>query len=283
MSHSRGKLIIVLPIAAASLLSMAVANWAATVVPENPVWPRPIIIPIPEVTVGVSQTVSVLHTWKTISNPQGEFWSESTDISAWHDLTTGEGRRDSFGAAGVGGGGDSSGSAFRTIKDIPADYVGRRVVLRFDGVSNAAKIWVNGKFVREHCGSFMPFTCDITEIVERGKSASLVVGVDDSKTGLAQYVRAGGLERDVKLFAESADYITRFHVATDFDPQYHNAILKVWLRMDFHATKNAQVRLSLRNPQGQAVPLKPDAIALSAATPETITDVPVANPHQMGC
>jgi len=278
MHHSRRKLVIALPMVAASLLSMIASGWAATIVRENPVWPRPVIIPVPALTSGVAETTLVLRNWKTISNPQGEFWSESTDLSAWHDLTTGEGRRGGFGAGGLGSGGGSSGSAFRTIMDIPADYAGHRVVLRFDGVSNAAKIWVNGKFVRDHWGSFMPFTCDITNFVEPGKSASLVVGVDDSKTGLAQYVRAGGLERDVELFAEPDDYITRFHVATDFDPQYRDATLKVWLRMDFHGSNDAQVRLLLKNAQGQIVPLKPDAIALTPATPEVLTDVPVASP-----
>src|SRR5664280_1149991 len=75
--------------------------WSATVVPENPVWPRPTIVPVPELTAGVAQTVSVLHTWKTISNPQGEFWSDTADLSAWHDLATGARR----GGGGFGGGG----------------------------------------------------------------------------------------------------------------------------------------------------------------------------------
>jgi len=124
----------------------------------------------------------------------------------------------------------------------------------------------------------MPFTCDIKDYVEPGKTASLVVGVDDSKTGLAQYVRAGGLQRDVKIFAEPENFISRFHIATDFDAQFHDAILKVWLRMDFHGAEKGRVKLSLKNAQGQAVELKPDVIELSRAIPETITDVPVASP-----
>jgi len=143
-------------------------------------------------------------------------------------------------------------SAYRTTLDIPADYAGHRVLLRFDGVSNAAKIWVNGRFVRDHWGSFMPFTCDITDFVQPGKPASLVIGVDDSKVGLAQYVRAGGLQRDVKFFAEPLNYITRFHLSTDFDSQYRDATMKVWLRMDFHGAESARVQLSLKDAQGQS-------------------------------
>ncbi len=248
--------------------------WPATVVMENPVWPRPVIVPAPDMTAGVAQTVAVLRNWKTISDPQGAFWSGTNDFSNWRVMPVGGGR----GGFGGGFGGGGSQSAFQTTLDIPADFAGHRVVLRFDGVSNAAKVWANGKFVRDHWGSFMPFTCDITDFVEPGKAANLVVGVDDSKTGLAQYVRAGGLQRDVRLFAEPADYISRFHIATDFDAQYQNAILKVWLRMDFHGGANGRVKLSLEDPQGRAVELKPDVIDLSRAMPETITDIPVASP-----
>jgi hypothetical protein len=242
-------------------------------VPDNPIWPRPVIVPVPDMAEGVQEGVLVLHGWKTISTPQGEFWSDSVDTSAWHDMPTG-GR----GGFGRGAGGGSLQSAFRTTLDIPADFKAHRIMLRFEGVSNQAKIWVNGKFVREHWGGFMPFTCDITDFVQPGKTANLVVGVDDSRTGLAQYVRAGGLQRDVKLFAEPTDYITRFHVAADFDPQYRNATMKVWLRMGFHGAEDARVRLSLKNVQGQVVELNPAIVNLSRSTPETITDVPIRSP-----
>src|SRR5262249_54917708 len=114
------------------LIGEAVTGWAATVVVENPVSPRPIIVPVPELTMGVAQTVvSITGNWKTISNPEGEFWLDSTNLSGWRDLSSG-GRRGGFGGGGAGK------SAFRTTLVIPADYAGHRVVLRFDGVSNGA-------------------------------------------------------------------------------------------------------------------------------------------------
>jgi hypothetical protein len=244
-------------------------------VPENPVFPRPIIVPVPAAVAGVSQPVTVVRgNWKTTNNPQGEFWSDSADLSNWRAPAAG-GRRGGFGGGRGGGGGQA---AYRTDLIIPSDYSGHRVLLRFDGVSNGAKIWVNGRFVREHWGSFMPFTCDITDFVEAGKTASLTVGVDDAKTGLAQYVRAGGLQRDVKLFAEPPDYLARFHIDTDLDAQYRDATLKVWLRMEFHGGDHAQVRLALKDARGQAIELKPAIVELSRAAPELITEAPVAAP-----
>ena len=86
-----------------------------------------------------------------------------------------------------------------------------------------------------------------------------------AKPASTQYVRAGGLQRDVKLFAEPLDYITRFHIDTDFDAQYRDATLKVWLRLDFHGGRQWRVRLSLKNAQGQLVELKPEVIEAGAA------------------
>jgi hypothetical protein len=54
---------------------------AATMVTENPIWPRPVIIPVTDQAAGVKQPVIVPRGWKTISNPEGEFWSVDNNIS----------------------------------------------------------------------------------------------------------------------------------------------------------------------------------------------------------
>jgi beta-galactosidase/beta-glucuronidase len=82
----------------------------------------------------------------------------------------------------------------------------------------------------------------------------------------------------VRLFAEPASYISRFHISTDLDSQYRDATMKVWLRMDFHGAADAHVKLSLKDTEGRPVALSPSVVELTAATPETITDVPVDNP-----
>jgi len=95
----------VFPLLTASLMVMAKTVLSATIVTDNPVWPRPVIVPVPELTAGVTQTVAVVReNWKTISNPSGEFWTDTTNLSDWRDFSTG-GRRGGFG--GFGGGGAS--------------------------------------------------------------------------------------------------------------------------------------------------------------------------------
>jgi hypothetical protein len=50
------------------IVLLGLPGWAlsATVVKENPVRPRPIIVPVPELTTGVARTITVVGSWKTI-------------------------------------------------------------------------------------------------------------------------------------------------------------------------------------------------------------------------
>lgn len=37
---------------------------------------------------------------------------------------------------------------------VPADFAGRKIMLRFDGVYSFARLWVNGTAVRTHDGGW---------------------------------------------------------------------------------------------------------------------------------
>lgn len=62
---------------------------------------------------------------------------------------------------------------------VPSFCQGQRLVLRFDAVTHQAKIYINGKLFMTHRGGFLPFEADITELVEAGSSAELLVAVDN--------------------------------------------------------------------------------------------------------
>lgn len=62
---------------------------------------------------------------------------------------------------------------------IPAYLAGQRRVLRFDGVTHNAKVYLNGKLIGAHRGGFLPFEIEITDLLKAGESASLTVAVDN--------------------------------------------------------------------------------------------------------
>ncbi|MFH2001432.1 MAG: sugar-binding domain-containing protein [Planctomycetota bacterium] len=62
---------------------------------------------------------------------------------------------------------------------IPEEARGRKTLLRFHGAATEARVWVNGREAGTHLGAWTPFTLDITEAIEPGKAASIVMRLDE--------------------------------------------------------------------------------------------------------
>jgi len=67
--------------------------------------------------------------------------------------------------------------------DIPAEFAGSRLFLRFEGVQYVSEVRVNGRRVGGYAGGFEPFECEVTDAVHEGRSNELLVRVQDV-TGL---------------------------------------------------------------------------------------------------
>ena len=61
--------------------------------------------------------------------------------------------------------------AYKKQITIPVEYTGKLIRIRFDAVYSYARVWINGKFVRDHYGSFTTWYADITKYVKPGESA----------------------------------------------------------------------------------------------------------------
>jgi beta-galactosidase len=98
---------------------------------------------------------------------------------------------------------------------VPADAVGRRIFLDFDGVMVAATVYVNGKPAGpEHRGGYTPFSLDVTDLVKPGEEHILAVRVDSTERpdippfgGVVDYLAFGGIYRDVALRIVDPIYI----------------------------------------------------------------------------
>src|SRR5262245_32546029 len=67
---------------------------------------------------------------------------------------------------------------YRKRFDIPREYAGKRIWLRFDGVSYRCDVQVNGRDVGSHTGIWDSFSLDITDAVRAGREAELLVKVE---------------------------------------------------------------------------------------------------------
>lgn len=162
---------------------------------------------------------------------------------------------------------------------VPADYAGKRIVLRFDGVYSHARLSVNGKFVREHHGGFTRWETDVTEVVRVGKSNEIQLEVTDRldeisyASGYAHHP-IGGILRDVTLFALPDSHLYDVSVETHLDSLYQNADLR--LACSFAGMPGAEVELKLYAPDGKPVRLALNRFPLVGG--RNVFSLPVDNP-----
>jgi hypothetical protein len=67
---------------------------------------------------------------------------------------------------------------YRTRFAIPTEWIGRRIWLRFGGISYHCEISVNGRAVGEHTGLWDAFAIEITDAVVPGEQAELLIQVE---------------------------------------------------------------------------------------------------------
>ena len=132
---------------------------------------------------------------------------------------------------------------------IPADWKGKPVVLRFDGVSSHARVLVNGKAVAEHEGSFVPFEAEISGSLNFNNDLLEVevqaLTVSDRLASTSQYAchTVGGILRKVTLFTTAPARMTSFWVETLFDARYRSATLIMRTTMANHTGKPVAAKM----------------------------------------
>lgn len=147
---------------------------------------------------------------------------------------------------------------------IPADWIGKRIKIKFDGVSSHGIVIVNGKTIGEHEGSFAPFEFDITPAVKAGVNKLEVIvqceTISDTLACTSQYAAhpVGGILRKVTLFTLPELNISDFFYTVRFDASYTNAqlLLNSNLSAETATHGNATLSYILKDASGKIVPLK---------------------------
>ncbi|HZJ10559.1 MAG TPA: glycoside hydrolase family 2 TIM barrel-domain containing protein, partial [Trueperaceae bacterium] len=81
--------------------------------------------------------------------------------------------------SGIGAASDDSVSWYSRMLELPVEWRGQRVWLRFNAVDWTATVWVDGQRVADHEGGYSPFGVDITDLLQEGPVELVVRAVDD--------------------------------------------------------------------------------------------------------
>ena len=218
--------------------------------------------------------ISLNGTWKFSMNPPEKHWENSVDFSSWSDiLVPGECQMQGMAIQ------HDKPYVYKTVFDVPADYEGKQVYLDFHGVYSYARVWVNGKFVREHQGGFTRWSCPITEFIEAGQSVILTVEITDRAddisygSGYAKH-QIGGILRKVELSALPEQHFKQFYIETDLDEAFMDAELKISYALQKDSPVKA--KMELLDHKGEKV----KELEKDLDTSTGIIKIPVSNPNK---
>ena len=103
---------------------------------------------------------------------------------------------------------------------VPAEWRGKRLFLRFNGVQNVADVFVNGRHVGDHYGGYTAFAFEITENVSYGYNNALLVAVSNAyrndvlPTSTEENIY-GGIYRDVELIVTDKTTVSPLYYGTE--------------------------------------------------------------------
>jgi len=145
---------------------------------------------------------------------------------------------------------------YRRKFNVPAEWKGQRVLMRFGAVNYWAMVWVNGELSGSHEGGHTPFTLDVTPLLKPGpnivtvrahfppEDRSIPRGKQywEPKSKSIFYTRTSGIWQPVWIEAAGASYLERVRITTAMDGSVRvdwfiarpQPDLEVMASVDFH-------------------------------------------------
>ena len=153
--------------------------------------------------------------------------------------------------------------SYRSEFEVPAEWKGMKILIRFDGVQSAFYLWINGAFAGYSEDSMTPAEFDVTPYLKKGKNllaAQVFRWSDASYLEDQDMWRFSGIYRDVTLFSVPQVHLNDFFVRCDLDAQYKDADLAVTATVrNFSGKKSKPVTLevTLLDPTNRPVGFAP--------------------------
>ena len=88
---------------------------------------------------------------------------------------------------------------YRKIFDLSGSDKGKRIWIRFEGVTRDARVFLNGFKLFEHHSGYTPFRIDISDVVHYGNQKNILLVVCDSRQAEGWWYEGGGIYRPVYL------------------------------------------------------------------------------------
>jgi beta-galactosidase len=168
--------------------------------------------------------------------------------------------------------------------DVPADWDGRSTFLRFEGVTSAYFVWVNGTYVGYDQGGYTPAEFDVSGALRPGGNR---IAVQVHRWSAGSYLedvdqwRYSGIFRSVGLYSTPKTHVEDVTLRTDLDDTYTDATLSADVELghkDGGSTGTHEVTAVLRDPAGQEVGRTSAPVDVTGPDAAVNLSLPVTDP-----
>ena len=250
---------------ACALLACAVSLHAAA----DSAYHRPIITPVPASVAGIADPVrSLKDGWYVLPDPGPGFQEGGID-DRYVPLKPG--------GSGLPRRNTNARNGLKREVAVPAEFAGKRIILQLRNTTHSARLWVNGRFVRDYWGAFSTWDADITDYVTPGQTATVALLLERSG-GLGAHVRFTGTLDDASLFAVPQAHLRQMRLETFFDRDYRDATLRLTVRLSEPAEGSLQLRFT--DHAGKQLRISPAAVRIPAGQTEFSSDFTVRSPRK---
>lgn len=152
--------------------------------------------------------------------------------------------------------GDNPVGSYVKYFDLDKGLLGKRVCICFDGVEQAAYVWLNGQFVGYMEDSFTPSEFDLTSYI---KDKDNVLAVEVFKRSTAAFLedqdffRFFGIFRSVSLYAKPIIHVEDLWVKPYLNEDNKSGKLEVRVKLSGQEAVAGNLHMTLTDPQGKSV------------------------------
>ncbi len=105
---------------------------------------------------------------------------------------------------------------------VDESWEGQRIFLTIGASDWETTVWLDGELLGKHQGGYVPFSFELTDLVDFGKTQKLVVRADDIRRDFTLYGKQGygnarGIWQTVYLEARGQHYLDAVHFTPDID------------------------------------------------------------------
>jgi beta-galactosidase len=218
------------------------------------------------------QSVTIPHTWNTKRDDEGDHKGDRHFKSGYYRGTC----------------------WYAKSLDIPTDWQGKRVFIRFEAASLVSKTYLNGQLLGEHRGGFTAFCYELTPLLHFGATNDLRVQVDNSPQKdvpplSGDFNVDGGIYRPVHLIVTDPVCISPLDMAspgvylTTKSLTDSAARIEVRTMISNGGTSPAelQVKTDITDADGMNVATQTQSASVDAGkTQELLSAIKLASPHR---